>query len=283
MKNHKNIVVAFEALLAFVLLSTEIQGQNFQGMATYRSDRDMSQFQFQAEGMSPDQMNDMKAQLKRQFQKDYELRFNLTESTWKEAESLDAGPATAGAGGMVISISMGSGVTYKNTAEKSVLQQTEAFSKLFLISDDLEKRDWKLTGKSKKIGDYTALEARYESVDEVQTISMSDEEKSSDTRMDTTRVTVWYTPDIPVPHGPEEYWGLPRLILELNDGNVTYLCTKIELNPDKGIEIEKPKKGKKVSAEEFEALQAETMQKMMKKYQGSGDGEEQVMMIRSGD
>lgn len=282
MKKHKNILVLFGAILAMVLLSTETHGQDFQGMATYRSDRDMSRFEFQADGMSPDQMNKLKTQLKKQFQKDYELRFNLTESTWKEAESLDAGPATASSGGMVISISMGTGITYKNTAEKLVLQQTEAFSKLFLINDELEKRDWKMTGKTRKIGDYMAHEAMYESINEVQTFSMSDEGKSTEARTDTTRVTVWYTPDIPVPHGPEEYWGLPGLILELNDGNVTYLCTKIELNPEKGLAIDRPKKGKKMTADEFEELSADMMQKMMKKYQGHGDGEEQVMMIQSG-
>jgi GLPGLI family protein len=31
-------------------------------------------------------------------------------------------------------------------------------------------------------------------------------------------VTAWHTPDIPLPHGPGDYWGLPDLILEVNDG-----------------------------------------------------------------
>ncbi len=280
--NYRNILVALGALIALAVTTIHVNAQNFRGIATYKSDRDMSQFQFHADGMSPDQMEKMKAQMKKQFQKEYELKFNLTESSWEEAESLDAGPVKASAGGMQMEISMGGGLLYKNTSEKKSIQQTESFSKLWIISDQLESRDWKMTGKTKKIGDYTADQAIYENIREMQSFSMSDEGKKTETIQDTVQVTVWYTPDIPVPHGPEDYWGLPGLILELNDGRVSYLCTKIELNPDKAVEIKKPKKGKKVTADEFEKISDEMAQKMMKKYQGQGDGE-RVMIMRSGN
>lgn len=244
-KIQKNILVAVGVLIALAVATIQVNAQNFQGIATYKSDRNMSDFQFQAEGMSPDQMDKIKAQLKKQFQKEYELKFNLTESTWEEAESLDAGPATASAGGMELSISMGGGLLYKNTSKKKAIQQTESFSKLWIIHDDLESRDWKMTGKTKKIGEYTAHQAIYENIRQMESFAMSDEGKKTETIQDTVQVTVWYTPDIPVPHGPEEYWGLPGLILELNDGSVSYLCTKIELNPSKAVEIAVPKKGRK--------------------------------------
>ncbi|MCP4459159.1 MAG: GLPGLI family protein [Cytophagales bacterium] len=280
-KEQKSIVLILGVLIA-LFISYSSHSQEFKGMATYKSDRNMSGFQFQGEGMGPDQMEQMKAQLKKQFQREYELRFNLTESTWKEAESLDAGAASANSGGMQITISTGGGVSYKNTTEKLYLQQTEQFSKIFLIKDELEDREWKMTGKQKKIGDYTVHEAVYQNIREVQTMSMSDEGQSTETVMDTTQVVVWYTPEIPVPHGPDDFWGLPGLILEMSDGNITYLCTKVELNPAKGVEIEKPKKGKKITAEDFEKLSLEMTQKMMKKYQNHGDGEETMIMISSG-
>jgi GLPGLI family protein len=44
-----------------------------------------------------------------------------------------------------------------------------------------------------------------------------------------TIVTAWYTPEIPVNQGPDKYWGLPGLILEVNDGK-TVLCSKVVLN-----------------------------------------------------
>lgn len=280
--NAKNVIVLAGFVLAIVLGAIEASAQDFKGIATYKSDRDMSDFQFQGQGASPDMAEKLKAQLKKQFQKEFELKFNLTESNWAEAESLDAGPATASAGGMELTISMGGGMTYKNTSDKTVIQETEAFSKQFLINDVLEQMEWIMTGKTKKIGDYTVFEAVFQNIREVQSISMSDEGKKSETRQDTTNIVAWYTPDIPVPHGPDEFWGLPGLILELNDGNVTYLCTKVVLNPDKGVALQIPKKGKKVSAEEFQKINDEMAAKMMKKYSNDGDGEH-VMTIRMGN
>ncbi len=283
MKTQEKILLIVFGILLAVSLTFECSAQKFQGIATYRSDRNMNDFQFQGEGMSPDMVDQMKAQLKKQFQKEYELKFNLTESTWAEAESLDGGPATASAGGMELSISMGGGMTYKNTETKTSIEQVEAFSKLYLINDDLEERQWTITGESKKIGNYTTYQAIYQNIRGVQTFSMSDEGKATEKRMDTTNVTIWYTTDIPVPHGPEQYWGLPGLILELTDGKVSYLCTKVVLNPEKGIEIDKPKKGKKISSEDFEKLSEEMAAKMMKKYSNDGDDGEHVMMIQMGN
>ena len=67
-------------------------------------------------------------------------------------------------------------------------------------------------------------------------------------------VTAWYTPDIPVSHGPAEYWGLPGLILEVNDGSMILLCSKLMLNPEKKFEVKPPKKGERVTRAEFDAI-----------------------------
>ena len=277
----KPLNVLFALLIGSLITLPTAFAQNFQGIATYRSDRDMSNFNFQSNDMPAEMIENMKAQLKKQFQKDYELKFDQSASTWAEAESLDGGAATASAGGMVMTISMGGGTTYKNTANNSLITQTEAFGKQFLITDELEERAWEMTGNSKKIGNYTVYEATFDNISERRTISVSDEDKTTETVMDTTRITVWYTPEIPVPHGPEEYWGLPGLILEMTDGNVTYLCTKVVLNPEKGVEINKPTKGKKVTADEFDEELAKMEEKMMKKFSGGEDGEH-TMTIQIG-
>lgn len=57
-------------------------------------------------------------------------------------------------------------------------------------------------------------------------------------------MTAWYTPEIPVNQGPENYWGLPGLILEINDGTTTILCSKIVLNAKEKVEIKPSKKEK---------------------------------------
>ncbi|MFT7350131.1 MAG: GLPGLI family protein [Candidatus Paceibacteria bacterium] len=74
-----------------------------------------------------------------------------------------------------------------------------------------------------------------------------------------TEVEAWYTPQIPVSHGPGEYWGLPGLILEVSADNTTMLCSKIVMNPKEKIKIEAPDKGKEIT----KSLYQETIQGKM--------------------
>lgn len=74
-----------------------------------------------------------------------------------------------------------------------------------------------------------------------------------------TNIVVWYTPEIPVSQGPDQYWGLPGLILEANNGHTILLCSKIVLNPKEKTEIKKPNKGKKVNRKQYD----ETIEKQM--------------------
>ena len=265
-----------------------IAAQDFQGVAYYQSARKMNRgMEIQGEGMTPAMQEQINAQLKKQFQKQYELKFNLTESIWEEEESLDGEPATAQDGGMMIRMSTGGGLTYKNTVKNLYLQETEMFSKPFLIKDELEPREWEITSETKKIGNYMAQKAIYTRIRESTSISFtstngSDDEGERTTTMDTIQIEAWYTPQIPVSQGPDDFWGLPGLILEVNDGTTSYVCDKIVLNPEEGIDIKKPNKGKKVSREEFRAEMDAKTQEMMKKYSNGGRGDGNSITIRVG-
>ena len=45
--------------------------------------------------------------------------------------------------------------------------------------------------------------------------------------------TAWYTMQIPISNGPLDFGGLPGIILEINDGELTLVCTRVTLNPKK--------------------------------------------------
>jgi GLPGLI family protein len=75
-------------------------------------------------------------------------------------------------------------------------------------------------------------------------------------------ITVWFTTEIPVSNGPNKYWGLPGLILEVIDGNTILLCSKVVLNPKNRFEIKKPKKGKPVTSEAFDKITAKKLESM---------------------
>jgi GLPGLI family protein len=84
-------------------------------------------------------------------------------------------------------------------------------------------------------------------------------------------ITAWYTPEIPVNQGPEGYWGLPGLILEVNDGKTIILCTKVVMNTKEKAEIKAPSAGKIVTQKEYDEIFTAKM-KEMEEMRRSGGG-----------
>ncbi|WP_111671402.1 GLPGLI family protein [Algoriphagus litoralis] len=256
--------------------------QGLTGRAYYKSSSQIK-ISMDSSQMAPEQMAEIQAQLKKQMERDYILSFTQTESNWKQAETLGGGPATASSGGMTMVINTGSEdrVLYKNIADQSYIQEQEVMGKEVLVKDALEPAEWELTGESKKIGEYTAQKATYSRIIDSQRFSTGMTEMEN--VKDTINITAWFTPDIPVSHGPENYFGLPGLILEIHNGGRTLICERIELNPAKEpVAIEVPKRGKVVNREEFRAMQEEGMKQMMNQYQGK-PGEGSQFTIRIGN
>ncbi len=158
-----------------------------------------------------------------------------------------------------------------------------------MITDSLQKLEWKLGSETKKIGQYLCMKATaIKSVDEFDWRSMrrknpkkeekttkTDDTKSSAVSDEievpkTIEVTAWYTPQIPVNQGPGEFWGLPGLILEVNADRTTILCNKITINPQQKIEIQAPEKGKVISRADYNATVKQKMKEMREMYRGRG-------------
>jgi len=273
-----NFTLLFTALILAMTISQSF-AQQLKGVATYQTSSKVN-LQMDNSRMDPETLAQMQAQLQKQMQKEFTLTFDNVSSSWKEVESLGGGPASAQSGGARIMIMDGSGsaLLYKNTQEGKLEQGTELMGKLFLVKDELPHFEWQLTDETKQIGHYTCQKAIYKRVGESRQFSPGS--KEMEVRMDTIQIEAWFTPEIPVSHGPENYWGLPGLIMELSSGNRTMICSKIVLNPKEEVNIERPKKGKVLNREEFQAMQEEKMQEMMNKYRGGQGGER--MQIRIG-
>ena len=67
-------------------------------------------------------------------------------------------------------------------------------------------------------------------------------------------VTAWYSPEIPVSFGPDNYWGLPGLILEVNDGENMLLCSKVVLSNKENTKIKAPTTGEKITQKKFDEI-----------------------------
>ena len=269
-------------IITLTVVFSAVNAQQFQGVATYKTHRDID-IKMDSTQMDSDMHKRMMEMMKKQFQKTYHLSFNKEASTYKQEEELSK-PQVGGGDFQVVVMGNGGGddVLYKNTKENRYAELRDTFGKLFLIKDDIEPIEWKLESETKFIGEYQCFKATYTKMVEKPrvVVSTDNEEEESDLdkepEMEERTVTAWYAPQIPINNGPDNYQGLPGLILEVHDGKLTIICSKIVLNPEDKVEIAEPTKGKEVSQLEYEKIMEKKAKEMQERYRprrGRGDGE----------
>ncbi|MFB0938962.1 MAG: GLPGLI family protein [Urechidicola sp.] len=258
----KSILFKFSFLAFIMLISFESNVPEFQGQAFYFSKSKMELGSWGAR-MSEAQKKQIQGRLKNRLEKTYVLNFNKKESVFNEEDKLDAISGATDSWGNNFS----QGEQYKNVKENALVQSQEFYGKQFLVKDKLQVIEWKLAKESKKIGQYMCFKAtasvpkkeltwydfswsdlRPTPLKEIDSTTV----QSKEPEIKMTEVEAWYTPQIPVSHGPSEYWGLPGLILEVSAGNTTILCSKVVMNPQEKIKIEAPNKGKEITKSEYQ-------------------------------
>ena len=224
----------FSILFVFFLIGIQqVSAQDFQGLAVYESKTSTADFKARMDSnkeLTPDMQKMIEERMKRMFEKTFQLYFGKTSSIYKEEEKLEAPGQNPGF--RMMSNMMGSGGTfYKNTKEKTYTVDKEFMGKEFLIQDSLPKLAWKLENETKQIGGYNCFKAtavREASKSDFRNFRMKKKEADKKEEVGKTNlmdeidlpkeitITAWYTPEIPISQGPENYWGLPGLILEVN-------------------------------------------------------------------
>ncbi len=132
-------------------------------------------------------------------------------------------------------------IFYRNHNQRTYTTQADFMSRVFLINGKLEQPKWELTDKIINIGKYKCSKAFL-------------------TR-DSTKITAWFTLDIPSNEGPKDFWGLPGLILKVETKLFTLEATKISVKKE-STEIEKPKKGKKMTHDAFAKMKKEKTEEL---------------------
>ena len=268
-----------------------LQAQEFQGMAVYESKTSTSDFKTRMEGnrdMTPDMQKRIEESMKKMFEKTFILNFDKSASIYKEEEKLEAPGQGGGGMRMMMSMTGGGGTYYKNVKEKSYTVDKEFMGKEFLIKDSLPNLQWKMEGETRVIGGYNCFKAtavRVASKTDFRNFRPKKEDAAATKRADAAKktslldeldmpketiITAWYTPEIPVSQGPENYWGLPGLILEVNDGKTVILCSKVVLNPKVKTEIRASTKGKITTQKEFDETVLKKMEEFREMNQGRG-------------
>lgn len=285
-------------LLIFLLGMLSVTAQNFTGIAYYQSKTSVD-FNFEGRDIPEARKKMMQERMKKAFEKTFILTFDKTSSTYNEEQKLDQPGGSQNGFNFRMMGGGGNDVYYKNIQNQSYKNQTETFGKVFLIEDDLKKLRWKLSGETKKIGDYTCYKAT--AIKKIDTTAFSfrpppaREKKvkndSTSTKGTTTslfsrmdvptekEITAWYTMDIPISQGPAHYWGLPGLILEVSDDKTVILCSKLVLNPKEVTEIDVPSKGKSITQSEFDKVMKKKMKEMSERFRSDNRGGGNRIMI----
>jgi GLPGLI family protein len=211
----------------------------------------------------------------------HQLLFSDSTSLYKllpEDEAPD--PFEGGGGGQRTVFRMGggdAGELYKNFVDGKSIEATELGAKQYIIEDSIRKQRWKLTEETKTIAGHLCRKAittqKQINLGGVRMMTMTS--MDGNVKTDTTKktdapptpkevdVVAWYADDIVSPVGPENNGGLPGVILalDIDKGGTTYTAIDIKSTINKK-DLKEPKKGKKVTREEYRKLQGEMMKNM---------------------
>lgn len=188
----------------------------------------------------------------------YELILNQEEAIWRSIERISNEQHEDK--GMVGRITFApEGELYKNIQSKKYIEEKESYSKKYLVKDDLVEIEWKITRESKNILGINTQKATFED--------------------EGMKLIAWYAPKLSFKNGPDKYWGLPGLILELEityfddsggQSIYTYIAKEMETMKS-NKKIVPPTKGIVVTQEELNRLNMENFEKMREMRRGGVD------------
>jgi len=263
----KKIQLAFALL---VVLTTTVSAQMKEGKISYERKVNMHR------NIPDPQMKSMIPE----FRTDkFELIFNESASLFRsvvdeEAPDPFANAGGGGGGGIRMNFRMPTTTTYTDIAKQTQYEERAFFEKEFLIVDSLKQYKWKLSEETKTIAKQLCKKATTMVTAPQMRVRISrGGENNTDSAANApkppkeTELVVWYAENIPVSVGPDNYSGLPGVIMEMDLDNGATVTTAVEVSakyPKK--ELVQPTKGEKMTRAQFQ----EQMQKLMQDMQRGG-------------
>ena len=266
----KKIQLVLGLLIALTSLTTVATAQMKEGKISYERKINMHR------NLPDPQMKSMVPE----FRTDkFELIFNENVSLFRSVVDEEApdpfANAGGGGGGMRMNFRMPTANTYTDMAKQMQYEERAFFEKEFLIIDSLKQYKWKLSEETKTIAKQLCKKATtmITSPQMRMRVSIGGAGNNTDTTANTprapkeTELVVWYAENIPVSFGPDNYSGLPGVIMEIDQDNGATVTTAVEVSakyPKK--ELVAPTKGDKMNRAQFQ----ENMQKLMQDMQRGG-------------
>ncbi|HEV7347144.1 GLPGLI family protein [Telluribacter sp.] len=128
---------------------------------------------------------------------------------------------------------------YRDFEKERKTEIIEMLGRTYIVEDSLQVPHWKIMNQIKDISGHVCMMAVTEDTIRNQ------------------KIVAWFADDIPVQAGPERYFGLPGLIMELNinDGDVIISAINVEMKPvEEEVKLPKKLKGRKVTDAEYDRI-----------------------------
>ncbi len=127
----------------------------------------------------------------------------------------------------------------RNFQTNTLTDIIEMAGKTYIIEDSLRPLNWKILNDIKEVAGHICMKAIVEDTVKKQ------------------KIVAWFAQDIPSNAGPERFYGLPGLILELdiNDGTLQIEATQIEAKkPVQELVLPKKMKGTRINDPAYQKL-----------------------------
>ncbi len=232
----KNLILLASIALPIAIGTVPAWGQKTEGIVQFDEKRNMHR-------NLPPEAQEMKAMIPEWQVHKSELLFSANESLFRNVEEDEDDAPNAN--GVQIKMIRPEATFYRNFEKNLMVDYREFISKNYLVTDTIAQLNWKMTGETKQVLGYNCLKAMW---------------------LDTLRarmVAVWFTDEIGVPAGPVTFCNLPGMVLEvdINNGEIQYVATKINfVKVDKKVLVA-PTKGEKIGDLAFQKLVAEATKK----------------------
>ncbi|TXC75564.1 GLPGLI family protein [Luteibaculum oceani] len=227
----------------------------FSGVAQLTEGRIVYQEKIDVHAKLPERAKQFKDMIPRYKEFNKELLFNADLSKYQSPEVEEDEVVEKQQGGMHMRFKQmkDNSEVVHDIKEQTRVELKEFMGRNFVVVDENEKPfNWKIGAGQKEILGYVCQEAIHYG------------EKDT--------ILAWFTPQIPVSTGPRGVGKLPGMILglELDNGLVTVMATKIEEQEVDAKTMSIKGKGKKVTKEEFKAIVEEKTKEMEEQHGGNG-------------
>lgn len=181
---------------------------------------------------------------------EYELLINNFQSKFEEKKSLSSGSKNEHLKKLAGNFGGTRGTFYVNKKDSIYINHREYGGQDFNVI--MHINNWEITNQSKLINNYICYKST-----------------SIDTLINTKgtfkyEVIAWFSPELPSFFGPAAYFGLPGLILELDNGKTILKATKIIFSESPKERVKLSKNGISITEEEYEQFVNKTARDLLK-------------------